>query len=168
MVPPRASRGRPRKFGRPARSITLTLPHDVIDRLADLDVDLGRAVVGLVERVRGQKMRSRPPAEIATYGGHSVILVTPVRALRTLPGVELVPVSYGRALIALAHPHGIPQLELDLRDLLEKTSLKGRDRMVLEALAAILRDARGSRGLTVHERSIIVFEARRRRHHPEF
>jgi hypothetical protein len=161
-----SARGRPKKFGRPARSVTLTLPHDVIERLGDLNADLGRAVVGLVERVRG-KVRPRPPAEVATYGGHSVILVAPVRAWRAVPGVQLVPVSDGRALIALDHPHGIPQLELDLRDALDKRTVKGRDRLVLEAVAAILKDARYSHGFTVHERSIIVFEARRRRQHPE-
>jgi hypothetical protein len=162
MVPARSSRGRPRKFGRPARSVTLTLPDDVIARLGALDADMGRAVVGLVERVR-RKAGFRLPAEVATHGSHSVILVTPVPALRKLRGVQLVPVADGRALIALNHPHGIPQLELDLRDVLEKRSLKGRDRLVLEAVAAILKDARFSEGLTVHERSIIVFEARRRR-----
>ena len=40
-----SGRGRPKKFGRPARSVTLTLPNDVIDRLGDLNADLGRAVV---------------------------------------------------------------------------------------------------------------------------
>jgi len=119
-----------------------------------------------VERVR-RKTAPRPAAEVATHGSHSVILVTPVPALRKLRGVQLVPVSDGRALIALDHPHGIPQLELDLRDVLDKRSVKGRDRVVLEAVAAILRDARFSQGLTVHERSIIVFQARRRRHHLE-
>ena len=163
MMPVRSSRGRPRKFGRPSRPVTLTLPDDVIERLGALDTDLGRAVVGLVKRVRG-KTAPRLPAEVATHGSHSVILVTPVAALRKLRGVQLVPVSDGRALIALDHPHGIAQLELDLRDVLEKASVKGRNRLVLEALAAILRDARFSQGLTVQERSIIVFEARRRRH----
>ena len=67
----------------------------------------------------------------------------------------------------MEQPHGIPQLELDLRDVLDKGSLKGNDRKVLEAVVAILKDARFSEGLTVHERSIIVFEARRRRPHPE-
>src|SRR6188508_202763 len=137
MIPARASRGRPRKFGRPARAVTLTLPHDVIERLAGLNADLGRAVVGLVERTP-RRRGPRPPAEVATYGGHSVILVTPVRALKALGGVELVPVSEGRALIALEDQHGIPQLELALRDRLEKRSVKGRDRVVLEAVAAIL------------------------------
>jgi hypothetical protein len=140
----------------------MTLPDDVIERLGMLNADLGRAVVGLVERVRRTTVR-RQPAEVATHRGQSVILVTPVPALRRLPGVQLVPVAEGRALIALDHPHGIPQLELGLRDLLDQRSIKGRDRLVLEAVAAILKDARFSQGLTVAERSIIVFETRRRR-----
>src|SRR5256885_1623678 len=113
MIQVRASRGRPRKFGRPARSVTLTLPDDIIERLGRLNADMGRAVVGLVERTP-LKAGPRRPAEVVTHGCHSVILVTPVSALRKLRGVQLVPVSDGRALIALDHPHGIPQLELDL------------------------------------------------------
>ena len=85
-------RGRPRKFGRSAKSVTLTLPHDVIERLGAMNTDLGRAIVSLVERTPGKPRRTRPPAEVATYGNRSVILVTPVRALTKLLGVQLVPV----------------------------------------------------------------------------
>lgn len=157
-------RGRPLKFGRVATSITLTLPRDVVERLGAIDADLGRAIVGIVDRTP-LKNRPRPPAEVATYGNRSVILVTPVRAFRRLRGVQLVPVSNGRALIALEHPQGIPQLELDLRDVLDDKSVKGRDRAVFEAVAEVLRDARLSHALTVVERSIIVFERGRRRAH---
>lgn len=159
----KSGRGRPRKFGRPARSVTLTLPDDVIERLGTLNADLGRAVVGLVERVRGNGRPARQPAEVATYGRRSVILVTPVRALSRIRGVQLVPVSDGRALIALDHPHGIPQFELDLRDALDDLVIRGRERAVLESVADILHDARLSHSLTVAERSLIVFESRRRR-----
>jgi hypothetical protein len=154
-------RGRPRKFGRPARPVTLTLPDDVIERLSALDGDLGRAVVGLVERAR-QKAEPRRPAEVATWGNRSVILVVPVKALARLRGVQLIPVSDGKALIALDHPHGIPQLELDLRDMLESNIVKGQDRVVLESVAKILKQARLSHRVAVAERSIIVFEARKR------
>jgi hypothetical protein len=156
-------RGRPQKFGRRARSITLTLPDDILERLCAIDSDMGRAIVGLVERVPRKLRRVRRPAEVASYGRRAVILVTPAPVLKKLPGVQLVPVSNGRALIALDHPHGIPQLELDVRELLDNRSLKASERPVLEALASILRDARTSHRLTVVERSIIVFEARRGR-----
>jgi hypothetical protein len=162
----RAGRGRPHKFGRPGRSLTVTLPDDVIARLGDIDADVGRAIVGLLDRIPKKLQRMRRPAEVATYGNRAVILVTPVPAFKRLPGVQMVPVADGRALIALDHPHSIPQLELDLRDVLENGSLRRPDRAVLDALANILRDARLSRGLTVVERSIIVFEARRRKAGP--
>jgi hypothetical protein len=45
--------------------------------------------------------------------------------------------------------------------MLEARPLRASERPVLEALATILRDARVSHRLTVVERSIIVFEARR-------
>jgi hypothetical protein len=159
----KSGRGRPKKFGRPARSITLTLPDDVIERLGSMNADVARAIVSLVERAPGKPRRTRPPAEVASYGNRSVILVTPVRALTRLPGVQLVPVSDARALIALDHPHGIPQLELDLRDVVEKGSVTPRERAVLEAVADILKHARANHRLTVAERSIIVFEGGRRR-----
>jgi hypothetical protein len=156
-------RGRPPKFGRRARPITLTLPNDVIQRLGAIDSDLGRAIVHLVERSPKTAKRTRPPAEVASHGKRSVILVTPVGALRRLPGVQLVPVGDGRALIALKRPHGIPELELHLLDALDNSTIGPRDRGVLERLAEILRGARQTHGLTVSERSIIVFENRRRR-----
>ena len=42
-------RGRPRKFSRPARTVTVTLPDDVLERLARVDADLGRAIVRLAQ-----------------------------------------------------------------------------------------------------------------------
>ena len=162
MLQRKLGRGRPRKFGRSAKAITLTLPDDVIERLGAMNADLGRAIVSLVEREPGKGPQVRKPAELATYGNRSVILVTPVRALARLRGVQLVPVSDGRALIALEHSNGIPRLELDLRDVLDNAAIKGRERAVLESVADILRNARLSHRLTVAERSIIVFEGRRR------
>ena len=155
----RRGRGRPAKYGRPSRAVTLTLPEDVLDRLQTLDADLGRAIVGLVER---RAIASGPPRgqpEIATYGKHGVIIVTPVKALKRLRGVQLVPIGNGRCLIALEPPHSIPQLELDIRDVLASDSVPAIDRTTLEGVAAILRDARASRQMSPRERMIIVLEA---------
>ena len=157
-------RGRPRKFGRPARPVTLTLPTDVIARLNALDADLGRAIVTLVDKsALRPRVSARAGASMASYGRRAVILVRPVPALRRLRGVQLVPVGNGQALIALDHPHAVPQLELDLRDALEGTGLKPQDRTVLETVAEMLRDARQSNALRIAERSIIVLEGRTRR-----
>src|SRR5690349_13007087 len=92
--------GRPRKFGRPARAVTVTLPDDVVTRLTALDADLGRAIVTLVERRRA-RVHAVKPAEIASYGRHAVIIVAPVNALKRIDGVQLVPIGNGRALISL-------------------------------------------------------------------
>ena len=46
--------------------------------------------------------------------------------------------------------------------MLENAAIKGRERAVLESVADILKNARLSHRLTVAERSIIVFEGRRR------
>jgi hypothetical protein len=154
-------RGRPRKFGRLAKSVTLTLPNDILDRLCAIDSDMARAIVGLVERVPRTLRRVRRPAEVASYGSHAVILVTPVPALKKLRGVQLVPVADGRALIALDQPHSVAQMELDIREMLDRRPLKAAERAVLDGLAGILRDARLSHRLSVVERSIIVFEGRR-------
>jgi hypothetical protein len=157
-------RGRPKKYGRPARAVTVTLPEDILARLSAADTDLGRAIVKLVER-RGKTLAvaRKPPAEIAAYGNRSVIIVPEARTLRKLAGVQLVPIGDGRCLIALEPPYSIPQLELDIRDLLSQKGLADPERKTLDAVAAILRTARVSRNVTPEERTIIVLETRRRR-----
>src|SRR5688572_28018168 len=97
-------RGRPSKYGRPSRAITLTLPEDVLARLGTVDTDLGSAIVKVVERRTIPRASAVKPAEIASYGSHAVIVVTPVNALKRLPGVQLVPIGNGRCLIALEPP----------------------------------------------------------------
>ena len=154
--------GRPRKYDRPSRAVTLTLPEDVVASLMSIDTDLGRAIVNLAER-SGRTRPSTRKAEIATYGNHAVIVVTPVKALKQLAGVQLVPIGNGRALISLDQPHSIPQLELDVRDVIAKGNMTPRDRTTLEAIADILREARLSREVTLEERTIIVLESKRQR-----
>jgi hypothetical protein len=141
----------------------MTLPEDVLTRLAAVDHDLGRAVVTLVERKSSARVKPVEPAEIARYGNRAVIVVTPVRALKRIVGVQLVPTGNGRALIALDHPHSIPQLELAVRDALERGTVSERERRTLKALADILRETRSSRTISLEERTIIVLESKRQR-----
>jgi hypothetical protein len=156
-------RGRPMKYGRASRAVTLTLPEDVLTRLQAVDTDLGRAIVSLVERQRKSERPTVRPAEVAAYGNHAVIVVTPARVLRRLPGVQLVPVGNGRALISLDHPRSTSQLELDVRDAIEHTDVTEPERQTLEAIADILRRARRSRRISIEERTIIVLDAKRNR-----
>jgi len=154
--------GRPRKFGRPSRAVTVTLPEDVLTRLGVLDTDLGRAIVTLVER-RGARGRAVKPAEIASYGRHAVIIVTPVNALKRIAGVQLVPIGNGRALISLERTHSVPEFELGIGDVLSQGDITETERRTLGAIADILKQTRRSRRVMLEERTIIVFEMKRQR-----
>jgi hypothetical protein len=158
--------GRPMKYGRASRPVTITLPEDVIERLSAVDEDLGRAIVALTERrprTAGARPRRRRQPEVTAFGNHAVIVVTPVKDLRRLPGVQLVPVGDGRALISLAPHYSVSQLELDLRDAIERSGAPASELQTLTALAEILRESRHSRRVTLEERTIIVLESKRAR-----
>ena len=155
--------GRPSKYGRPARAVTVTLPEDVLDRLASVHADVGSAIVSVVERKLPARVEPIAPAEIARYGRRAVIVVTPVRALRRLKGVQLVPIGDGRALISLDPSHSPSGLELQVRDAIDSGDAKGHERDTLESIAEILRNARASRDQSLEARTIIVLETRARR-----
>ena len=152
--------GRPRKYGRPARAVTVTLPEDVLGRLASVHADIGSAIVHLVERRTRERKGRIPSAELTRYGNHAVILVKPILSLRRLPGVHLVPVGDGRALISLTPSMSIPALELQVRDVVERLSKTHPDREVMRTLASILRRGRGAGDLTSEARTIIVLATR--------
>jgi hypothetical protein len=154
--------GRPRKFGRPSRAVTVTLPEDVLTRLGGLDTDLGRAIVTLVER-KAARVRTVEPAEIASYGSHAVIVVTPVNALKRIAGVQLVPIGNGRAMISLERTHSIPEFELGLGDALARRDVSELERQTLGAIADILKHTRRSRRVILEQRTIIVLETKRQR-----
>lgn len=149
-------RGRPRKFSRPARTITLTLPDDVIERLSALDPDLGRSVVRLV--LSHEPHTPASVVDVSTFGGRAVILVPPTPRLAALPGVELVPIADGRMLIALEEPLTEEAFELLVRDALEDATLDGPDRALFAELARVLREARVETRVTL--RRILVLRAR--------
>jgi hypothetical protein len=77
--------------------------------------------------------------------------------------VQLVPVGDGRALISLAPHYSVSQLELDLRDAIERSGAPASELQTLTALAEILRESRHSRRVTLEERTIIVLESKRAR-----
>lgn len=149
-------RGRPRKFSRPARTVTMRLPEDVIDALGRLDPDLGRAVVRLAMTL--EPTSTAPRVEVATFGSRAVILVPPDRRLAALPGVELVPIADGRMLIALDDSLTEAGFELLVRDELETGTLEGPDLEIFTSLARVLREARLETRITL--RRILVLHAR--------
>jgi hypothetical protein len=157
------ARGRPSKYGRPSRALTVTLPEEVIARLSRIDADLGRAIVSVTEYRAPKRRAPIQRAELASFGAHAVILVTPVKALKRIPGVRLVPIGGGRALISLDEAGSLPQFELYLRDAIERGDVDGPERETLEAIAGILRRARQSPAVNVEERTIVVLGSKRHR-----
>jgi hypothetical protein len=154
----RRERGRPLKFGRRARPVTLTLPEDVIAALTSVDDDLGRAVVRLAQPLLAEAV-PRPNAELASYGDRAVIVIEPMAALEQVTGVKLVPMPDGRALISLANPVSVYEFELRLRDTIEEEKeLEPHERSVMSSIGEILRRARLTHGVTVHQPSIIVLQ----------
>src|SRR5262249_35136471 len=139
MVNVHTGPGRPQKYGRAARAVTVTLPEDVLSRLAGVHTDLGRAIVALAERNGNGRTSTARAAEVSAYGKQAVIVVHPVKVLKRLPGVELVPIGNGRALISLREPYSVSQLELDLRDASEGNGLARTEREALRAISTILR-----------------------------
>lgn len=159
---PRASkRGRPRKFGRPARSVALTLPLDVIATLERHDSDLARAIVHLAARSGPERAAARE-AELSRYGRRAVIVVNPSRTLRKIPGVELVPLPSGRALISLDPTLTPEAFELRLRDALD-AGVPDADRAGVRDVVQVLADARRSGKVRLQARTILVLESVRTR-----
>jgi len=157
-VTPAPRRGRPRKFTVPSRPVTVTLPEHVLDALASVDVDLGRAIVRLAQPVLSN--RPRPAAELASFGRHAVIVVRPSRTLERRTGVELLHLPDGRALISFDQTRTIPALELLIADALEDAALPPDDRRIFEAIAGILKNARRSDRVALLQRNVIVLESR--------
>ncbi|PYR76177.1 MAG: hypothetical protein DMF86_13190 [Acidobacteria bacterium] len=156
-------RGRPRKFGSPARAVTLTLPEDVLAALGGIDHDLSRAVVRLMQPEMAKK--PHPPAELATFGRRAVIVVNPSRTLETRTGILLVPLSDGRALISFDESVSPAGLELTIQDALEDHRLTAEDARVFESIAGILKKARRAPEIDLRQHHIIVLESTRRAPH---
>ena len=156
-------RGRPQKFGRPARAVTLTLPDDVIAALSGVDDDLSRAVVQLSQPLL-KDVVTRPPAELSKYRDSAVIVIKRLPMLTRMPGVSLVPLPDGRALISLDEMTSVHEFELKLDDAIdEATDLEPWQRSAMSSIREILKSARQSKAITVHQRNIIVLQSTRHR-----
>ena len=153
-------RGRPLKFGRPGQSVTLTLPGDVVDWLHTLHDDLAWAVVGLFER-RGATQRSnrleKTVAELVQLPGRRALILVRPDLLRHVPGVAVMPLSDGRAFIALDAGGGVADLELAVLDRLESAGVSATERAQLTEFRQLIRDWR-KQGLRFQPRSILVVE----------
>jgi hypothetical protein len=150
-------RGRPRKFSRPARAVTLTLPEDTIAALKTIDSDISRAVVRAVGPLTGEP--PRPRAELVSFGSRAVIIVAPTVAIKERTGAELIPIPDGRALVAFGGDLTASQFELRLQDALGDASLGAEDRETFASIVGIMRESRQRTGLGIPERTIMVLQA---------
>jgi hypothetical protein len=143
--------------------VALTLPEDVIEALGRLDDDLGRAVVRLSQPLVANGS-THAAVELSKYHGNAVIVVKPIKGLERIPGVTLVPLPDGRALISLHESMSISEFEVKLLDTLDNsTTAEPSERSVMLSIAETLRSARQTAGITVQQRSIIVLRSNARR-----
>ena len=147
-------RGRPRKFAGPSRAVTLTLPDDTIAALHTINADLSRAIVAAVQTLEPNATPRQ--VQLASFGTTAVIVVPDSEVLRDKTGVELVPISDGRALLSFDERTTVPQLELRVLDALSEGALAAGDRVMFEQLSDILRDARRAGGIEMRQRSVLV------------
>jgi hypothetical protein len=149
-------RGRPQKYGRPAKVVALTLPAEVVETLQRINSDLGWAVVSLVEKsVRAGRPRPVEDARLVEIGqGQSLIAVDPAR-FQGFPGVQIVPLSATQAFLALEPGRGMADLELSVIDRIERLG-PGDDRRAWDRLRNRLRRWRRDRHLCFENRSIIL------------
>ena len=155
-----ATRGRPLKYGRPAQLVAITLPEDTLDELRQIDADIGRAIVILVNAVAGshEVATSRPIVTYEKVGRRRSLIVVDRDAVKGVPGCELIPISDDRAFLALADGSRLPDLELAILDRLSDHGVTGRQREGLEALRHALMDCRRAEDVEVEPRSIFVVE----------
>ncbi|HWF85170.1 MAG TPA: hypothetical protein VG222_09995 [Vicinamibacterales bacterium] len=158
-------RGRPSKFGRPARVVALTLPEDVIDRLHRVHRDIGWAIVKLLDKdsrpasTRGDD--AQPDVElVAVADRQSLLIVVNRDVIKNLAGVNIIPLSGNRAFLALDLDRGMSDLELAVIDRVGEPTLERRERRALEKLRAQLTAWRRDPNMRFHTRAIIVAERR--------
>jgi hypothetical protein len=163
-------RGRPPKYGTPSKIVAVTLPEEVVAELEGLHDDLGWAIVRLVEQRRKSASTKKPftrgrraasaatvaAAELVTVGAGMALIVVNSAAVRSLPGVQMIPLSGSEAFLALEPGRGMADLEIAVMDRLEHLRPRSRERVAVEQLLAKLRGWRRDTHLAFHSRAIIL------------
>lgn len=157
---PKRKRGRPQKFGRAAQLISLTLPGDVIDWLATIDDDLGWAIVRLHERAARARRGDAPVAQLMRFPGDRALIVVRADVFKDIPGVSLIPLSEGRAFLALEIGKGVADLELLVIDRIDDPRIDDSERAALNTLRNLLKQWR-QEGVRFESRSIVVAHHRK-------
>ena len=145
-------RGRPPKYGTPSKIVAVTLPEEIVSELKQVQDDLGWAIVRLVEEHRHVKKgrlpaASRPSAaastlaaaELVSAGSGQSLIVVNSAVVRSIPGVQMIPLSETEAFLALEPGKGMADLELAVQDHFESMRAKSKGKDALGRLLAQLR-----------------------------
>jgi hypothetical protein len=148
------------KFGRPSQVVALTLPVEVVGGLRKIHPDLGWAIVAMFEKAPAPSSAAKlqPDAELVTIADRRSLIVVNRAVVKSLPGVNIIPLDGNRAFLALDLGRGTSDLELAVIDRLEDPSVDPRERKALQTLRSQLRIWRHDRTLRFHSRAIIVVE----------
>lgn len=152
---PQAKRGRPKKFGREAQLVSLTLPRDVIEWLASIDDDIAWAIVRLHERSSSKRKADADVAQLVRFPGARALILVQASLFKDMPGVSLIPLSDGRAFLALESGKGVADLELFVIDRIENPRVDDAERAALNALRKLLKQWR-QEGIRFESRSIVI------------
>jgi hypothetical protein len=152
---PSRKRGRPQKFGRAAQLISLTLPADVLEWLTAMDDDIGWAIVKLHERATKPRASDCDVAQLVRFPGDRALIMVRATLFKDMPGVSLIPLSDGRAFLALEHGKGVADLELIVLDRLDDKKIDASERAALNKLRQLLKQWR-QEGVRFESRSIVV------------
>src|SRR6266536_3568025 len=119
----RRKRGSPQKFGRPSEVVALTLPEEVIAGLRKVHQDLAWAIVTMFEKRPPTHVAEPADAELVTIAGQQSLIVVNRMVFKSLPGVEIVPLTAQRAFLALDAGSGMADLERAVIDRLESAAV---------------------------------------------
>jgi hypothetical protein len=157
---PNRKRGRPQKFGRAAQLISLTLPRDVIDWLEAIDEDMGWAIVKMHDRATRTRKPDFDVAQLVRFPGDRALIQVRAELFSEMRGVSLIPLSDGRAFLALESGKGVADLELVVLDRLEGKRVPAAERAALVRLRQLLKQWR-QEGIHFESRTIIVARGRK-------
>lgn len=152
---PNRKRGRPQKFGRAAELVSVTLPADVIEWLSTIDDDLGWALVKLHDKATKTRKPDFDVAQLVRFPGDRALIQIRAELFGEMPGVSLIPLSEGRAFLALESGKGVADLELAVIDRMEGKRVPPAERTALMRLRQLLKQWR-QEGIQFDLRTIIV------------
>src|SRR5262245_53648023 len=121
------------------------------------------AIFSLCERLAGRTDRPRPgrrrPVELVPLSPRSALIVVDPRAIRSVPGMSVVPVAAGRAFLACDEGRGLADLELAVLERLhDRRKLGVVLRRELSRIHRQIRNWRRLRRFRLSTRSIILVE----------